>query len=360
MKKLLFLLTAAVAQIHGHEITVPTSPDAVACQSDAHLYFMYQHGYDVQDIFKQLRHAGLYEMFAQAHARECELNDAGYTVVYHGQQSARGFLQIFTREYIAALAKKNAGLHALPEQYLFIQNTQNVRSFVHGLNLWQRMSDRAKHFLMMWNWVWLGGELVFARGYVGPVHSGIGSQREHYRLSVNAFLFGNTTEKASCTWQYVLENDNEAIRAVCLKVNFFQRFGIGQLWDQFGQEVQALEEQYANLFKHGRLLQIAIPNKLVDSCVYSATGMALRVGIAVADTVFWHVRPFLDFVRVHPERIDSHIDRLEFALPLRGHIMNPRSGVKVIAYESAPEDQQAYAQCIEDIRQLALRVASAS
>ncbi|MFT6765157.1 MAG: hypothetical protein ACJAZS_000024 [Alteromonas naphthalenivorans] len=273
---------------------------------------------------------------SKAHEKEEELIKEGYVVFYHGQFNKWGFVQEFTRMLINALHEKNYIQKALPKDFFFIQNFPTLNDALdRGLSntiLEQEKKIRLDTLRQGWTY-----------------------NANTYNLYTNMFLFGNSHNLGSCTWQYVERNTNiNTGNEVDLTREVFENLGVKKTdYELFVDSFNTLLLKYKNCFQAGRLLQVAIPKDKVDECVYFGhQGKSYTKNgkpVTKVTDLLTHLKSGDDKVMQN-----GGYGELEYVIPLTKDIMlNPDSGVKVFAYGAGIKNQKKYNAILKEMEQLA-------
>ncbi|MCF7899888.1 hypothetical protein K9K77_00060 [Candidatus Babeliales bacterium] len=272
------------------------------------------------------------EYFLNAWFKEKELCK-NYYLFYHGQRAEFGFIQEFTKELIQELYEVGYLYASLPDDFLFIQNCESMNHVInktvpHNQNI--KMHARQKTMLE-------------GRNYNTE------PSRVPERLSVNAFLFGGTSRPGATTWEFVVTNSNINYFNIDFKKVCFDALGLSELCAQtYVDEVEQLYTEYKSFYEKGRLIQIAIPKKMIDESVYIASDGAYKdcvytkfgKKITTVSDFFYHLESGdYSVLKVHAEQghLRPGINEVEFAMPLTGaNVLNPYTGIKVFGYSCVP------------------------
>lgn len=260
--------------------------------------------------------------------KEKELNDVGYYCFYHAQMNKWGFQEDFTKELIHEMYQRGLCKKPLPMDFIFIQNPKKI-FFKNNAEKSAVMEQARQEQKSM-----MAGRDFF----------------EYYRLpnrlSVNAFLFGNQTNRGSCTMHYLLANANVNDYSINFYENVFEPLAISEeIYDVYKNKIQDLFVQHQRFFKHGRLLQIALPKNSVDKHVYIAKTGAYKATItSKRGNVVVTPSQLFNVLEKKTDSFDPHIlDSVEFAMPLtQDYCLNPDSDIKIFTYDDEPVDHTAY------------------
>lgn len=165
-------------------------------------------------------------------------------------------------------------------------------------------------------------------------------------LFVNAFIPGNcrnASGASSLEFFYSGSNIDRFTKDSDL-ITVFEKLSLAHLYYRYRKEIEALEKKYLQL-SYGRLLQIAIPNSLVNNCVRLSLPCGDDPGQVVdlqgniyraTDTL-----ALLQNIRKRPGQPVTFIqnghlcslDQLEFVINLKAGLLNPHSGIKILHHE---------------------------
>lgn len=272
------------------------------------------------------------EYFLNAWFKEKALCD-NYHLFYHGQRAEFGFIQEFTKELIQELHEVGYLDTSLPDDFLFIQNFESMNHVInktvpHNQNIKMQQQQQ---------------QMIQGRNYNTE------PSRVPERLSVNAFLFGGTSRPGATTWEFVVMNSNINYFNIDFKKVCFDALGLSALCAQtYVDEVEQLYAEYKSFYEKGRLIQIAIPKKMIDESVYIASDGAYKdcvytkfgQKITTVSDFFYHFEAGdYSVLKVHAAQghLRPGINEVEFAMPLTGaNVLNPYTGIKVFGYSCAP------------------------
>lgn len=271
----------------------------------------------------------------KAWEKEKKLGDSHY-FFYHGQQAFFGFIQEFTTELIEELFNAGYLKKTLPNDFFFIQNPNWINKIVN-----QSTSDT---FLQAQK----QEQLAMMQGRFFQQEP----KRKSNRLAANAFLFANSDRRGSCTWNFVVNNNNINYYNPNIYIECFKKLSLkNSLYQNYKNEINKLKNEYNQFYTSGRLLQIAIPKTIIDECVYLASDGAYKDPVYTkngtkVETVSEFFKHFFnnDFTVLKVHSASGHlrpgIYEVEFALPLTvDKILNPYNGVKVFGYNNNPLPQ---------------------
>lgn len=276
--------------------------------------------------------------------KEAGWNSAGYWCFYHAQASRLGFFQNFTKSLINELHKQGTIREKLDDDFLIIQNrfgmlvsneaeAERVRSLANAEQE-SMMIDRTE------DW------------------------QSPHRLSVNAFLAGNQSDPGRCTLHYLKYNRNcNIVRSGLSTHKLLKDLHIpSEIFSAYFYKLTKLEIMRENLFKqHGRLLQICIAKDKVDQFVYLSEPGGYRTSYLTLNGIkITKVSEFLELACTAPEQMQFvHLDQgSECAIPLTpAGVLNPSNGIKVLAYDSKPNDPRYYKEYVEEASALVKNIA---
>jgi hypothetical protein len=266
----------------------------------------------------------VFDQFAKALQFEKQMHENGYVCFYHGQSMAYGVTNDLRNSLIKAL---NSDLETKNFQFIQVQHkdtkemhTPAVLAHEHTKVMTQVAREES-----LWNSV----------------------------LCANLFAFGNATSMASSTLDYVNRNDNinkgQLNKELMLKI-IFEPFNISEeLYTRYEEKFEQLFVLSAQLFKTGRLLQIAIPKDNVDQFVYVSPGAtvnltALMDKIPKIPTVPTKVSEIIKKLDENPTYFSPRTwDLIEYCITLTlAGALNPHRGIQVFSYDYEPQDQKLH------------------
>jgi len=269
----------------------------------------------------------------QAALKERSLNDSGYYVFYHGQQNCFGFYQDFCADLLDECYRLGIINYELPKDFLFARIPKNLKDIMNGgLPVKQDLEEKK-----------LRQEIM----------SGHANQFRYHDqgMYTNGFLFGSTDTLGSCTWKYITTNSNwnaSEKRAKEMGKKIFEWLGQAHIFTLYQQEITDLLDEYTQFINAGRLLQVAIPITLVDECVLISNSTITKVNVSLPDPLMGtattdKVSVLMPYCfKQYPEAFKNQgwDYEVHFCIVMTEDIMlNPCSGVKVFAYDSAPTEE---------------------
>ncbi len=147
-------------------------------------------------------------------------------------------------------------------------------------------------------------------------------------LFLNAPFFGNLMNEGSCTAYFAYSNRNINSLLFSLE-DIFKMFDCSAIYTKYKSELEALEKEHATLSrKHGQVLLLAIPKKIVKECVYCARPGGYRRSVIVDGKSTENVQVILEALRSDASKI-ADPDQMEFCLTLTDDMLTPDSGIIV-------------------------------
>lgn len=281
-----------------------------------HLIQNFHHLTPPEDIDNHLSDKNISDVFHNTIDREKKLIANGYVVMYHAHRWQYGFLsQIYSMLYEHASGKQltdfifthldDPVLGRVSEQFYASESAKRERLIREG-NRYNSKTDP------------------------------MGISNRASLLFLNKFLFGNIFNPSSCSMYYFLQNDNVGDIDFSLK-EIFSMFGHPHAYQVFESELNNLQTEYNNLSQYGELLQIAIPENIVNECVYyTSSGGPKETYITHDGQETTDTRTIIKDLDEHPK------DWVEFGLintrDTRGGL-SPESGIKVFSYNAVDHDK---------------------
>lgn len=279
----------------------------------------------------------------QAAVKEIELCNNGYYVFYHAQESFFGFYQTISTQLIQKLYQEGLCTINLPDHFFFIWLPKHLHTLINNPleDILQKAAQRKRMAIM---------------------HNQIG----HYHdcLSVNAFLFGNSDKLPCCTWNFIVNNTNRhGYNGPDLGNQLFEKLGYPLLFNQYKTELTHLRRLYCQFFTTGQLLQIAIPEQLVDQCAFISRRGARRTCIQPNDNhKIYRVTEQMNYCKNLVKRGYGYDSELHHCLIMTEDILlNPLSGIKIFTYNQTPNqrDSITYQEYCKQVDQLINKIANA-
>jgi hypothetical protein len=165
-------------------------------------------------------------------------------------------------------------------------------------------------------------------------------------LSVNASLFGNTCylELGECTFHYFISSSNVSIIDISdLIKQTFEKFNYSEYYIKYLDHIDTLQKLLSAYEdeKTGALLQIFIPEKLVNSLCYRSKPF----GLFYYNDLHPENHPAtldLDNYKNDLGWTDNVIDRTQFRLLINNSLLNPDSGIKFYRYCNETKNIKQY------------------
>ncbi len=147
-------------------------------------------------------------------------------------------------------------------------------------------------------------------------------------LFLNAPFFGNITNQGSCTALYAYQNANINYYALTLE-EIFKMFDCTDVYTKYKSELEALEKEHESLSsKHGQVLLLAVPKKIIKDCVYAARPGGYKRSVVVDGKSTDDIEVILEALRTDASKIEDP-DQIEFCLTLTDDMLTPDTGIKV-------------------------------
>lgn len=253
------------------------------------------------------------DQFRRALKKEAELLGKGYICFYHAQQSIYGSINDVLNTVFFKLADQSQ-----PDDFRFIQI---------------RPSELQKRSIFSRN-----------RAHAMAMQGDYNIRRTD-QLSVNLFAFGNTGhsfDEGSSTLRFLTDNRSfvrfnpdivmQALSAMGLPAN--STANLKSL-------ILRLEELDNKVHKTGRLLLIAVPEAKIDQNVFTVVyneSKDRRTPISIGGKIVHNTSEVIQMLQRPPEALNFFtINKMECAIPLDAvGLLNPYSGIKVFAIDSAP------------------------
>lgn len=281
------------------------------------------------------------EYYMQAWFKEQELCD-DYYLFYHGQQGFLGFYQEFTTALIDALYQVQLLKHKLPDDFFFIQNPEMMNHVIdQSLPSWFLINQNQEQ-----------SDMMKGRSFAQEPF------RKINRFAANAFMFANSDRLGSCTWSYVSSNSNVRYVRLNIEHECFKKLSLASsIYQYHYHEIQQLYNEFTTQFARcGRLLQIAVPKKIIDKIAYLSSDAGYKdpvytkagKQVKTVSEFFTHLKQGDQAVyKVHAPSTSYRpgIYEVEFTLPLTtAGVLNPYSGIKIFSYinNHDPLDKKAY------------------
>jgi len=261
--------------------------------------------------------------------KEKELMASGYVVMYHARSWKYGFLS----DIYALLYEYKSGKKL--KDFIFTHLDDPVLGRV-SERFYASEKEKRERLIKEGN------------PYDSKTHV-LGSANRNSLLFLNKFLFGNLTKLGSCSMYYVLANHNMGEVDFSL-AELFNMFGCSDVYRAFKLELDALQVEYANLTQYGQLLQIAVPEKNVDTCIYYTTSGGPKKEyeryVAVRDkngSIINHNLQATTDTKAIVKAFDKNPQDVgEFVLiNTRDQFggLNPESGIKVFSYNAVDPEK---------------------
>jgi hypothetical protein len=258
----------------------------------------------------------------KAGLKERELNDQGYTVFYHGQQSFFGFYQDFCRKLLLECFNQGVVTYKLPDDFFFVRIPSSLKDLMNN-DLSEAMQQK---------------EFQKRNNIMNGHHD------YNNCLSVNGSLFGSTGTGTSSTWKFVVDNSNcGRYSGPDLGMQIFAALGYQFLFKNFELSIKKLLKEYTQFFNVGRLLQIAVPAYLVDECAFISSGSASKTSVDCGQEggVISKISEQMSYCKKR--------DRLAYGygssenhycvVMTEDMALNPRSGIKYFSYDGKPKEE---------------------
>lgn len=245
------------------------------------------------------------------HNSEIIFNEQDMSVFIHGQKKEHAFLE----DVYTTLARKIID-PTIPADYLYIRylNKENHKT----LNANELTQEKNRRKVLM--------QGVSEKG------------RAEDQFFMNAFISGGCFKGGACSLQYFMADKNIFEPGISVK-DIFERLEISSIYEKYAQELKQLQELYLELNPYGRLLQIGIPNKILDEVVYLSKPGGAKRSLRNSRKQYSDVSELLEDIKKSPGRFISNyeLDAIEYVLVLTKDIaLNPHSGIKIIPYEAMP------------------------
>lgn len=259
----------------------------------------------------------LQNLFASVIAREIEYADR-YRVFYHG----------FDRTYIL-FQDIYSGLYSIVYKKI-LRDFVMLRIPDSDFNTFKNVNEFLRHHIR-------NGEIKnFGFDHIEHVKKRL--------LSVNPSLFGNTTYCGECTFQYFI--DSHSVSGPSFKrliKDVFKAFNYQTFFEKYKADIEELIDLLSD-YEHektGGLLQIFVPESLVDSVAYKCRPYGLMAYDDEQPELHPASRDLDDYKRDALWADDSY-DNIQFRLLINQHILNPNSGIKMFRYCNETEKTKQY------------------
>ncbi len=170
-----------------------------------------------------------------------------------------------------------------------------------------------------------------------------------YLLSVNSTLFGNTALDwgGECSFCYFINSSNVTEVDVCdLVSQAFQAFKMNKYFDQYRELIKELNNLLGDYEKEktGLLLQIFVPQKLVDEVAYRCAPGGFvygPCGKSLLNKIFGGIsynpaskdlEAYKDCDSFDSDLSGNVLDTMQFRLLMNKKMLDPKSGVKIFKY----------------------------
>ncbi|HLJ31012.1 MAG TPA: hypothetical protein VKU36_01115 [Candidatus Babeliales bacterium] len=272
------------------------------------------YGYMVGRLFNP----NFIHMIQQIIYKEKELIDAGYEVFYHGRRWANGFLS----DMYGMLYSYKSGKEL--NDFIFTQLDDPALGKV-SEKFYAAETEKRERLIKEGN------------PYNSKKHS-FGIINRASLLFLNKFLFGNMHNLGSSSLFYALLGINVGKIDFPIK-EIFNMFGCDDAYQEFAQQLKDLRQEYNSLTGYGEMLQIAVPKKNVDECIYyTRSGGPKEEFVSEADEITTDINVILESLDKNPR------DIVEFVLvETRDKFggLNPESGIKVFSYNAVDPKKMA-------------------
>lgn len=269
--------------------------------------------------------------------KEKQFHKEGVHCFYHGQESKWGLQQDLTHDIVLGLQQRGIVQDTLPVDFRYIMNKTVLRG--------QEIDEQAmvvqelqRHAEIYQGSTRFGG---------GAVNTGL--------LFVNKFAHGRVQEPGSYTAEYVKSNYNVKSNSLDFQ-SVFSALNIPSLHEKYKKELEALEDLHKQLFKSGRLLQICVPEAIVDDVVRMKYGGVETINHEKITTI----PAFVEKVQKDPSAITfEKLDKTsEMVIPITAaYLLNPHSGIKIFTYDAEPTDKELHATYVAQRKALAEKIA---
>ena len=160
-------------------------------------------------------------------------------------------------------------------------------------------------------------------------------------LFLNSTFFGNATNPGSCSFKYILNNNN--INEIPLSwKKIFELNNASALYPKYQSVLDQLHKEFVALSQFGTCFFIAIPKEKIHKELYLAQPGGLKKKIfieGVGETD--DIKIILETLENNPEKI-ADFDQMEFCLPMtfdKHGGLNPESGIKVFGCVAADQEK---------------------
>jgi uncharacterized membrane protein len=171
------------------------------------------------------------------------------------------------------------------------------------------------------------------------------SEREHSKrlLFLNCPLFGNVGSPSESSYDYFSNNTNIDNKKIPSIRQVFELHGDSETYKQHEKELNDLEQEFDSLGNgHGNLLFFALPKKLAKDYVYVAWIYGFKKTIKINNKDTDDLDIVMDAYQKHPETLpEDDYNKNQFCLIMVKEAMNPESGIKVKAFNTADPDKMA-------------------
>jgi len=277
-------------------------------QSCGHLRAMRSPKHKVKFLQKLSKDSSLYVMLYDMHNTERIYNEQDMATFIHAQKNEFAFLE----DIYTALVRRIVD-STTPQDYLYIRYLDIEQH--QALSLIESIKENFKRKKLM-------------RGIDN-------NERTSEQLFMNAFIVGGCFHYGTCSIECFLD-DKSVFPDISIK-DIFNKLGIESIYNKYSQELKELRSMYYRLNPHGRILQIAVPNEIVDNIVYMSAPNGKRIPFEQNGKEYSAVSELLKDVKEKPENFmhNWQLDRIEYVMVLTRNIaLNPHSGIKIIPYES--------------------------
>lgn len=276
-------------------------------------------------------------------AREREHND-DYYVFYHGQMRQFCVLQDFLKEFYQLLNVSKPF-----DDFAFLRAWYDGVSDPSVMSLQDFIDDYEK-------------AKGTGYGYYGTsAHPDWNDHEDYLRrvlLPVNISLFGNAGSPGECTFDFFLHSWNIGFSDIShLIQGMLDKCGIDSSY------VARLNTLAGSLTSsEGVLMQVFIPKKYVDRCVYLCHPMATPYRTPILDSSFdiakerhTNISSILELYKKHPDQI-ADINGLQARIVFYpGDMLNPERGIKIFRYMTVSDsDMATYSKKVKALVQEAL------
>ena len=260
----------------------------------------------------------LTNMLQHIHEMEVKFNNQNMTTFIHGQRSRNGFLE----ELYNAIAKKLN--NRIPDDYLYLR-------FLDLDDIKKDGKYKLIEFLKL---------KILMHG-TSLVH------RQSEQFFMNAFIEGGTN-KGNNTLQYAYSSYNMQDMDGLTSEFILETLNISPVYTNFESELEVLQKEYIDLNNFGRILQIAVPNEIVNKIIYLSRAGGAKISFKNSKgEVLNNPLSLIKDVKANPSnyyKCAQELSNMEFAMVLTQNCaLNPNSGIKVFMHNPsayAPEGSQ--------------------